>query len=126
MCATIFLPNNLGIQQKAQGPSACTCTTSYGPNQTTTVLPENATLASGKIKAGGSTSNNFTGHIYIKAYLDAGAIAISDTYDANDPGTDNMGTTNSKAQGKTVITTPEWNALQNSGVSFKVKVEANE
>ncbi len=37
-----------------------------------------------------------------------------------------MGKKNSKAEGKTVLTTTEWNALQTSGVSFKVKVEANE
>ena len=64
------------------------------------------------------------GSITIKAYLDKNNILISDTYDGSE--SDNMGTTNSKAQGKTVITTGEWNALQNSGVSFKVKVEANE
>ena len=101
-------------------------TTSYGPNQTTTVLPENATLASGKIKAGGSTSNNFTGHIYVKAYLDASKIAISDTYDATNPGTDNMGTTTEWVAGRTVLTTAQWNSLSTSPLSFKVKVEANE
>ena len=37
-----------------------------------------------------------------------------------------MGTPNSLAQGKTVLTTTEWNSLQSSGLSFKVKVEANE
>ena len=60
----------------------------------------------------------------IKAYLDKDKILISDTYDGNE--SDNMGTTNSQAEGKTVITTSEWNSLQINGVSFKIKVEANE
>ena len=64
------------------------------------------------------------GSITIKAYLDKNKILISDTYDGNE--SDNMGTPNSMAQGKTVLTTTEWNQLQTNGVSFKVKVEANE
>ena len=64
------------------------------------------------------------GSITIKAYFDKDKILISDTYDGTE--SDNMGTLNSMAEGKTVITTTEWNALQSSGLSFKVKVEANE
>ena len=64
------------------------------------------------------------GSITIKAYFDKDLLKISDTYDGSE--SDNMGTTNEWAEGKTVITTAEWNALQSSGVSFKVKVEANE
>ena len=37
-----------------------------------------------------------------------------------------MGTTNNQAIGKTVFTTSEWNSIQGSPLSFKVKVEANE
>ena len=70
------------------------------------------------------TIEGIDGSITIKAYLDKNNILISDTYDGTE--SDNMGTPNSMAQGKTVITTNEWNALQNNGVSFKVKVEANE
>ena len=70
------------------------------------------------------TIEGIDGSITIKAYLDKNNILISDTYDGTE--SDNMGTTNSMAQGKTVITTTEWNALQSTGVSFKVKVEANE
>ena len=64
------------------------------------------------------------GSITIKAYLDESKILISDTYDGTE--SNNMGTSNSMADGKTVLTTTEWNALKNNGVSFKVKVEANE
>ena len=64
------------------------------------------------------------GTINIKAYLDASRIAISDTYDGTE--SDNMGTTNNWVNGRTVLTTEEWNLLQNSGISFQVKIEANE
>ena len=70
------------------------------------------------------TAEGVDGKITIKAYLDKNKILISDTYDGTE--SDNMGTPNSMAQGKTVLTTTEWNSLQSSGVSFKVKVEANE
>ncbi len=64
------------------------------------------------------------GTITITAYLDKNKILISDTYDGTE--SDNMGTPNSMAQGKTVLTTAEWNALSTNGISFKVRVEANE
>ena len=70
------------------------------------------------------TALGVDGSITIKAYLDKNNILISDTYDGTE--SDNMGTPNSMAEGKTVLTTSEWNAFQNSGASFKVKVEANE
>ena len=64
------------------------------------------------------------GKITIKAYLDSSKIAISDTYNGTE--SDNMGTTTNWVNGRTVLTTTEWNALQENGVSFQVKVEANE
>ena len=70
------------------------------------------------------TAEGVNGKLTIKAYLDKNKILISDTYDGSE--SDNMGTPNSMAQGKTILTTTEWNSLQSSGVSFKVKVEANE
>ena len=85
----------------------------------------------GRLLVGYIVPNNPTGTIVgidgsitIKAYFDKDLLKISDTYDGSE--SDNMGTTNEWAEGKTVITTAEWNALQSSGVSFKVKVEANE
>ena len=70
------------------------------------------------------TIEGVNGKLTIKAYLDENKILISDTYDGTE--SDNMGTPNSLAQGKTVLTTTEWNALSTSGVSFQIKVEANE
>ena len=65
-------------------------------------------------------------NIVIKAYLDASKILISDTYNNGETPTDNLGTPASLGEGKTVFTTQEWNSLQANGVSFQVRVEANE
>ena len=70
------------------------------------------------------TVEGIDGSITIKAYLDKNKIGISDTYDGTE--SDNDGTTNTWANERTIITTSEWNAIQSAGVSFKVKVEANE
>ena len=64
------------------------------------------------------------GNIVIKAYLDKAKIAITDTYDGNE--TDNMGTTNNWVNDRVTFTTQEWNSLQQDGVSFQIKIEANE
>ena len=70
------------------------------------------------------TIEGINGKLTIKAYLDENKILISDTYDGTE--SDNMGTPNSLAEGKTVLTTEEWNSLSTGGVSFQIKVEANE
>ncbi len=64
------------------------------------------------------------GTIGIKAFIDADRIAISDTYDGTE--SDYNGTTVSWVNRRTVLTRDEWNSLQTNGLSFKVKVEANE
>ena len=79
----------------------------------------------GYIKNGAS---GIEGTLTIKAYVDADRIAISDTYDSANPGTDNMGTTSTWVNGRTVFTTEEWNSFQTSGtpISFKIRAESNE
>ena len=69
------------------------------------------------------TIEGINGKITIKAYLDDTKILITDTYDGTE--SDINGTLNSLAQGKTILTTSEWSSLSNSGISFKIKVEAN-
>ena len=64
------------------------------------------------------------GSIEITAYIDTNKIVISDTYDGTE--SDPMGTTNDWVMGREVFTTSEWNNFQTNGVSFKVKVEAQE
>ncbi len=75
-----------------------------------------------------NSASGIEGTLTIKAYIDADRIAISDTYDSANPGTDNMGTTSTWVNGRTVFTTTEWNSFQTSGtpISFKMKAESNE
>ena len=91
-------------------------------------LEGNEMLLVGYIKPNttSGTAEGVDGSITIKAYLDKNKILISDTYNNGETPTDNMGTPASMGEGKTVFTTSEWNALQSSGASFKIKVEANE
>jgi hypothetical protein len=70
------------------------------------------------------TAEGVNGSITIKAYLDENNIAVSDTYDGTE--SNSNGTTNDWVNGRTVLTTTEWNNLSNTGISFKVKVEAQE
>ena len=74
------------------------------------------------------TIEGLNGKLTIKAYLDKNKIAISDTLEDGDievPGYAN-GTTDEWVNGRTVLTTTEWNNLSSTGISFQVKVEANE
>jgi len=98
--------------------------TIYQLNATGSV-EENTQVLVGYIDNGATGIN---GTLTIKAYVDGDRIAISDTYDASNPGTDNMGTTSSWVNGRTVFTTTEWNSFQNSGtpISFKIRAESNE
>ena len=72
------------------------------------------------------TASGVSGVIKIKVYFDGDRIAISDTYNETTPETDEYGTTTNWVRGREVFTTSEWNALSSNGVSFKIKVEANE
>ena len=70
-------------------------------------------LVVGYITKGASGIN---GSVTVKAFIDADKIAITDT-----PG-ENI----EWQRGREVFSTEEWNSLSSSGVSFKLKVEANE
>ena len=72
-----------------------------------------------------SGTTGVNGTITIKAYIPLEWTAISDTYDENET-TDNMGTTDDWVDGRTVLTTEEWNSLGTTPISFKVRIEANE
>ncbi|MBR3660522.1 MAG: BspA family leucine-rich repeat surface protein [Bacilli bacterium] len=86
-------------------------------------IANNDQLLVGYIKSGVTGIN---GSLTIRAYLDSDSIAISDTYNGTNTPTDSMGTTSEWVNGRTVLTTTEWNSLRTNGVSFKVKVEAQE
>ena len=66
------------------------------------------------------------GTITIKAYIDKDKVAITDTYNSDGIPTDINGTTSEWVDGREVFTTTEWNSLSSSGISFQVRVEANE
>ena len=64
------------------------------------------------------------------AYLDADNIAITDTHPEEQTDTNNDGyidgTDDTWVDNRTVFTTEEWNQLSSGGVSFKIKVEAQD
>ena len=72
-------------------------------------------IAVGYIPAG---STGVNGSIDITAFIDTNKIAITDTY-LNETDEDWV-------IGREVITTTEWNSFQNTPLSFKVRVEAQE
>ena len=64
------------------------------------------------------------GKITISAYLNAAIIGVSDTYDGTE--SDDMQTTNEWVDKRVILTTDEWNDISSTGISFQIKVEANE
>lgn len=72
-------------------------------------------------------SNGVNGSIDITAYLDKEEVGISDTVSRIENNNLVYGETPGDwIAGRTILTTSEWNSLQTNGISFKVKVEANE
>ncbi len=94
---------------------------------TTDTISENGELVMGYIAPG---VTGIDGNIVIMAYLDADNIAITDTHPEEQTDTNNDGyidgTDDIWVDNRTVFTTEEWNQLSSSGVSFQIKVEANE
>ena len=93
------------------------------------VLTDGSLFAYGTIPASDEThDNSVDGTITLKVYLDASRIAVTDTIENGAiyaTGYDN-GTNTGWINGRTVLTTTEWNNLANTPLSFKVKVEAYE
>ena len=90
-------------------------------------ITDNGRILVGYIAKG---ATGVDGNIVIKAYLDSEKVVISDTYPGENEDTNSDGyidgTEPSFGEGKTVLTTEEWNSLQTNGISFQVKVEAQE
>ena len=84
-----------------------------------------AELASGHIPGDNTTVN---GTITIKAYIDKARVAITDTVEGGNIAVDGYtnGTTSTWINGRTVMTTTEWNALATTPATFKIRVVANE
>ncbi len=103
----------------------------YGSNTGTMTInsyEDGSTITSGSVLASGRipANTNVNGTLTIKAYIDAAGVAISDTYNGTNTPTDNMGTTSTWVNGRTVLTTTQWNELANTPASFKIKVVATE
>jgi hypothetical protein len=106
--------------------------TAFGSNSgaiSLTPYEDGATITSGSELAKGRipANTNVNGTITIKAYIDEAGVAITDTY--NGPSStpnDNNGTTSTWVDGRTVLTTAQWNALASTPASFKIRVVANE
>ena len=86
-------------------------------------------LANGDLLAEGHIPAQTTvtdAQIVVTAYLDASRIAITDTYNGTASPTDDYGTTQTWVNGRTVLTTAQWNAISsgNASISFKIMVEA--
>ena len=103
----------------------------YTLNATGEVVENNQVLV-GYIK-GGTTGIN--GRLTIKVFLDKDKIAITDTYPPGDHETlidgNNVidytnGTTSEWVDDRMVFTTSEWNSLQSTPMSFKIKSIASE
>ena len=91
----------------------------------TDTIEDNGELVVGYIAPG---QTGIDGNITIMAWLDAANIAITDTIEGGNievPGYDN-GTDTDWIDNRTVFTTEQWNALTANGVSFQIKIEANE
>ena len=93
-------------------------------------VEENVKVLVGYIDNG---ATGISGTLTISAYIDADRIAISDTYYGNVTATptptapnDQYGTTTEWVNGRTVLTTSEWNSLSSNPISFKIKAESNE
>ena len=106
--------------------------TAFGSNSGSIALTpyeDGATITSGSELAKGRipANTNVNGTITIKAYIDEAGVAITDTYNGpSSTPSDNMGTTSTWVDGRTVLTTAQWNALASTPASFKIRVVANE
>ncbi len=145
----VNLPISIAISYEAasgEGNTIGTADNSYFTNRggnsslykvlSTDSITDDGDLVVGYIAPG---ATGVDGYITIMAYLDANNIAITDTYPSGEvTHTEASGETSIEVvdytnetssewvNGRTVFTTDEWNALQANGVSFKIKVEANE
>ncbi len=148
--STITLPINVDVTATDTTSTADKVTgdtiSGYDFLSGSNVLANGSVLADGHIAATANAANfkpngdRFQATVVIRAYLDGSRIAITDTStNPSDPhidsGTTNgttsgqTGETSNWVNGRTVLTTDQWNALSSSNdnkLSFKVRVESKE
>lgn len=132
----VEVPISIAISYEANGTGKTIGTedTNYFTNRggnssiykvlSTNSITDDGDLVVGYIAPG---ETGIDGYITIIAYLDAGNIAITDTYNGPSSTPDaNNGTAGEWVDNRTVLTTTEWNELSSNGMSFQIKVEAAE
>ncbi len=89
-----------------------------------TRISNNLDLVTGHIAAG--AANAVSGILTVTASLPAN-VAITDTYaGSGNAATDQNGTTDAWVDGRTVMTTEQWNSLATNNLTFKIRVEAKQ
>ena len=106
--------DNLGTSDDNYFNNRNSYTTSHYKKLIGNSLTGDQLILVGYIASSASTNNSINGKLTIRAYFDKNNMIITDTPDETNTGN------------KTVMSTSEWNALNTNGVSFQVKVEANE
>ena len=125
--AEVSSTGNIGTSDSNYFDNRETASTSIYKLNSTGQVKEGEQVLVGFIKNGATGVN---GSITIKAYIDGERLVISDTLEDGDisvPGYTNK-TTSEWVNGRTVLTTTEWNSFQNSPtpISFKIRAESNE
>ncbi len=119
-----IVPVSLDVTVNGLGTESSTYFTSRNSKDTTIYkkLGGNAVVGEQQILVGyikpnatSGTAEGVNGSISIKAYFDNDKIAITDTIDESESWVD----------GRTYITSSEWNSLSTNGATFKIRVEAN-
>ena len=108
--------DNLGTSDNNYFANRNSYTTSHYKKLVGDSFTGNEDILVGYIASSASTDNSINGKITIRAYFDRDTIAITDTP------SENM----TWQEERTVMSTTEWNALNSAGISFQVRVEANE
>ena len=108
--------DNLGTSDDDYFTNRNSYTTSHYKILSGDSLTGNEDILVGYIASSASMDNSINGKIMIRAYFDKDKMAITDTPEEN----------TTWQEGRTVMTTSEWNALNYTGISFQVRVEANE
>ena len=106
--------DNLGTEDNNYFTNRDEYTTSHYKKLAKGDLVDDQMVLVGFIASSASNNNSINGKITIRAYIDDEDVIITDTPDETDTGN------------KIALSTTEWLAANENGISFKIKVEANE
>ena len=106
--------DNLGTEDNNYFTNRDEYTTSHYKKLAKGDLVDDQMVLVGFIASSASNNNSINGKITIRAYIDDEDVIITDTPDETNTGN------------KIALSTTEWQAANENGISFKIKVEANE